>query len=396
MKWIKGGVTSPKGFIAGGVHCGIKKELLDLAVVVSENEAVCAGCFTSNEVKAAPVIISKEHLTKSKTIKGVIINSGCANTCTGQEGFNNAKGMAKLSASLLGTFPEKMLVCSTGRIGVQLPMDKIESGIKQVAGELSIDGHKKAAEAIMTTDKVSKEAACTLVAGETEISIGGMAKGAGMIAPHMATMIAIITSDACVEPKFLQKALSESVDRSFNRITVDGDTSTNDSVIMLANGMAGNTIIDEQSPNAQAFKDALYAVCKELAFQIVKDGEGATKFIEIAVKGAKNQKSARSSAYIVANSLLLKVALHGSDPNWGRIMAAIGRSGSSIDPDTVDVYLNELKVVKNGVEVPDVLAQAQQIWRSKELVITIDLHLGEGSDSCYTCDISHEYIDINL
>jgi len=391
-----GGVTAPLGFTAGGVHCGIKHKNLDCAAVVSDNLALTAGCFTTNVVKAAPVLLCKKYLAQSSKIKAVIINSGCANACTGDEGDKNAEDMSAEAAGILSVTPNEVLVMSTGRIGVQLPMDKLKSGIKNVIGSCSKDSHRQAAQAIMTTDKFPKECSCEIKIDGKTVKIGGMAKGAGMIHPNMATMLAVITTDANIEESFFKTLTKEIVDETFNRISVDGDMSTNDSVIAMANGQAANTLITASSGDAQLFREAMRKVSEHLAHQIVRDGEGAAKFVEISVKGASNNQSARQAAKAVANSLLLKVALSGNDPNWGRIMSSLGSAGIEFNPRKVNVYLNGMVWLKNGVLANNDYKAVEEKWASDHLIIGIDLHQGTGFNSYYTCDISHEYIDINI
>ena len=391
-----GGVTAPLGFTAGGVHCGIKHKNLDCAVVVSDNLALTAGCFTTNTVKAAPVVLCKKYLSQTSKIKAVVINSGCANACTGDQGDQNAIDMSVETAKLLNVNPNEVLVMSTGRIGVQLPMDKLKTGIKDAIDACSKDSHAEAARAIMTTDKFPKECSCEININGKTITIGGMTKGAGMINPNMATMLAVITTDANLEEKFLQELTGEIVDETFNRITVDGDMSTNDSVIVMANGQAANTLITASSEGAQLFREALRKVSEHLSHQIVRDGEGAAKFVEISVKGALDNRSARQAAQAVANSLLLKVALSGTDPNWGRIMSSLGSSGIDFNPREVDVFLNGMAWIKNGALNNTDYQAVEEKWANDHLIIGIDLHRGKGFNSYYTCDISHDYIDINI
>ncbi|RJP60862.1 MAG: bifunctional glutamate N-acetyltransferase/amino-acid acetyltransferase ArgJ [Candidatus Auribacter fodinae] len=396
MEWINGGITAPEGFRAAGIGCGIKFDKPDLAVVVSDRDALCAGCFTRNKVKAAPVRVCKDHLSKTNICRAFIVSSGIANACTGEQGIENARRMASLTAEQLGVKTENVMVCSTGRIGTQLPLDKIAKGIVTVVGSASKDGAHDAAVAIMTTDVVPKEASCSTIINGSKITFGGMVKGAGMIAPDMATMLAFITTDAAVEPVFLQTVLRECVDKTFNSITVDGDTSTNDTVLMMANGVAGNPVITAGSEGAEMFRQALQGVCYSLAEQIVRDGEGATKLIQVTVTGAVDNASARKASHCVANSLLLKVAFSGPDANWGRIMAALGRAGIEVDPDKIDVFIGDVPMVARGVEIAGNKNDARQVWKQQTFVITVDLHLGPGKDTCLTCDISHAYIDINL
>ncbi|MCD6460933.1 bifunctional glutamate N-acetyltransferase/amino-acid acetyltransferase ArgJ [bacterium] len=396
LKWVDGGVTAPLGFIAGGVNCGIKGKNLDCAAVVSDTLANVAGCFTTNKVKAAPVLLCRKYIKKNSKIKGVIINSGCANACTGGQGMKNAEDMSVYAAQLLNSNPSEIFILSTGRIGVQLPMDKIKTGIKEVIASCSKDSHSTAAQAIMTTDNFSKETACAIAIDTQTVKIGAMAKGAGMINPNMATMLAVITTDANIDESFLKEVTKEVVENTFNRITVDGDMSTNDSVIVMANGQAENSLITASSKDAQVFREAMRKVSEYLSHQIVRDGEGATKFVEISIKGAQDNDNALKAAQAVANSLLLKVALSGSDPNWGRIMSSLGSSGIEFDPHKVDVFLNGMIWIQNGILTNTDFKAVEEKWTSEHLIIGIDLHQGTGFNSYYTCDISHKYIDINI
>ena len=397
MEVVSGGITAPCGFITGGVHCGIKKNSLDLCMIVSKQDAIATGCFTTNNMLAAPVLVSQQHLQKASACKAIVINSGCANACTGKEGHDNALTMARLTAKQLNVAQTDILICSTGRIGTQLPMNKIEHGIKELATKISSNGNKDASEAILTTDTFAKEYACKVTLNDgKQITIGAMAKGAGMIEPDMATMLAFITTDAVIEHSFLKKALSETVAHSFNKITVDGDTSTNDSVIIMANATAGNKIIVDSSADATIFQEALTKTCHFLAMKILEDGEGATKTVTIEVTGAPDKISAETASKVIANSLLLKVALNGTDVNWGRIIAAVGRGKIKLDPDKVDIYLDDLKIVQNSLALETSMENGKKIWAKKTFKITIDLNNGEAKGICYTCDLSHDYIDINL
>jgi len=390
-----GGVTTVFGFLAGGTHCGIKKDALDLAIVYSERDSIACACFTRNKVKSAAVTVSIDHLEKAHRTKAVILNSGCANTSTGEQGILNARKMAQLVADKLAIEAQEVLVCSTGRIGIQLPMDKIESGIADIIPKMSPFGGKKAAEAIMTTDLIPKEIAYKTELGSVTVKMGGMAKGSGMIAPDMATMLCVITTDCAIEHGFMRQCLREAVDMTFNRINVDGDMSTNDTVILMSNGLAGNTVVTPDSDFAPVFKKLLHETCLSLALQIVKDGEGATKVVQILIQGAKNNQDAKKAARHIANCLLFKVALNGKDPNWGRIMSALGSSQIEFDPGRVDIYLDNLKIVSDSIEVENA-DKKYEIWTYPRFKITVDLKCGNATDVYYTCDISHGYIDINL
>jgi glutamate N-acetyltransferase / amino-acid N-acetyltransferase len=395
---IHGGtITSPQGFIAGATYAGIKSKgdnLLDLGILCSEVPCISAGVFTTNKIKAAPVLLCQRNL-KSNQAQAIVVNSGCANACTGRQGMADAEEMAALTARNLGLLPEEVLVASTGVIGKQLPMKQIRDGIESIV--LSSAGGHTLAKAIITTDTLPKEIAVKVNLGqnESEITIGGIAKGAGMIHPDMATLLCFLTTDAAVSPAFLKKALQRAVDASFNMITVDGDTSPNDSAIILANGLAGNKIFKEGSPRAKEFEEALTEVCLFLAKSIARDGEGATKLIQITVEGALSIDQARTGARIVAGSSLVKSAVHGSDPNWGRIIAALGRSGVDMEETRADLYLDSLCLMKEGCPLPFDQAQAKSILGRAGIPIRICLNLGDASATAWGCDLSEEYVTIN-
>ncbi len=394
MKFIEGGVTAPRGFLASGVRCGIKQQGPDIALVFSEVSAICAAMFTTNAFKAAPVIVSMEHAA-SRRSRAIIANSGCANACTGERGLADARRMTCVTASSLGIDENEVLVCSTGVIGRFLPMDKVEQGIASAVESLSRDGGESAARAIMTTDTFPKSVACELDIGGVAVRIGGIAKGAGMIRPDLATMFCFITTDAALAPEVLKKCLKDAVDVSFNSLTIDGDTSTNDTVIALANGVAGNPMITSESDFIEPFSLALQSVCIELARSMSRDGEGATKLVEIVVKNAETYSDAKTVAVTVANSLLVKTAIFGEDPNWGRVLAAAGRSGARIDPERTDLYFGDVKIVEAGepLDVSDEVARAPML--ADELVITLDLNLGSALSKVFTCDLSYDYVKIN-
>jgi len=374
-----GTVTTPRGFTAGALSSGIKLDnRLDLGILYSEVSCVAAGVFTTNKIKAAPVILSQKSL-ENKRAQAVVVNAGCANACTGEQGDKDATETATLVADKLGITAEDVVVASTGVIGATLPMESVRRGIAEIT--LTHGGGGKLAQAIMTTDTCPKEVAVHLGV----VKIGGIAKGAGMIHPDMATMLSIITTDAEVEPAFLRQALKEAVDMSFNMISVDGDTSTNDMVIVLANGLAGK-------PRPDDFKAALRAVCTYLARCIASDGEGCTRLIEVKIERAKNSEEARIAARAVASSTLVKTAIHSGDPNWGRIVAAIGRSGAEIVESKVDLYLDEVSVLRGGnrqtFDEKDVIA-------TDEVSIRVSLNLGKGGATAWGCDLSEEYVTIN-
>lgn len=395
VRHIEGGVTAPKGFLAAGVSCGIKKSgNKDLALIFSTVLARAGALFTSNKVKAAPVLVTKEHL-KEGTAQAVVINSGNANSCTGKLGLADASETASIAATSLNISASQVLVASTGLIGIPLPMRKIEEGIKRAVTGLNSKGGSDAAKAIMTTDTFPKETAVEFEMGKKRIKIGGMAKGSGMIAPNLATMLSVITTDAVVEAGTLLQAFQETVDMSFNLITVDGDMSTNDTVIIMANGLAENKEINEDGLGREVFTEALKHVTKELAELIIRDGEGATKFITIEVRGARSFEDAREVAMTVGNSNLVKCAFFGADPNWGRIMAAIGNSKVKVKPENIDIYFGDEPMVISGTGGVYCVQTVEEMLKSKEIRVTIDLNLGIEKAVVWTTDLTYDYIRLN-
>lgn len=399
MKYLyveKGGITSPQGFTAGSAQASIKKPgRYDLTMIYSKTAAAGAGVFTQNKFKAAPVQVSMKHLEDGKA-RGFIVNSGCANACTGDQGYKDAVKMAEAMGLVVGCPGEEILVSSTGVIGAYLPMEKVLNGIEAAGKDLSEKGGSTAALAIMTTDTYPKEIALQLELDGKTITIGAMAKGSGMIHPNMATMLGFITTDAAVSPGCLKEALLEANQDSFNMITVDGDTSTNDMLLVLANGMAGNDIIsDREEPSYLAFKEALREVCIQLAVLMARDGEGATKLMEVQVVGASTDNDARLAARSIAGSNLVKTALYGEDANWGRIICALGYSGAEFDPSRVDVYLGGLKVAENGGGRPFDEEEARKILQEKSVIIKVDLKQGERMAKAWGCDLSYDYVKIN-
>jgi glutamate N-acetyltransferase/amino-acid N-acetyltransferase len=393
-KHVTGGITAPAGFRASGVACGIKKGgNKDLAVVISEDMASVAGVFTTNKVFAAPVSVSREHIKKG-TAKAIVINSGNANACNGQEGLDNAVEMCKATGAELGVSGYDVLVASTGIIGVPMPMDNILMGISKAAKKADAVSGKGAAEAIMTTDTYAKEAAVEFDLNGRKVRIGGMAKGAGMINPEMATMIAVITTDARVEPVMLRDLLKEAVETTFNCITVDGDMSTNDTVFIMANGASG-VKIGETGKTKRMFAEALKHLTNDLAEEMVKDGEGASKFIQIIVDGARDHKEAKSVGLKVANSLLVKCALFGEDANWGRILAAVGSSGADVDQRNIDVYIADEAVFKKGSGTAFCRDKVEELMKGKEIDIRVELNKGKGKARILTTDLTYEYVKIN-
>lgn len=389
---VSGTVTSPRGFLAGAVKAEIKSQnKLDLGIIYSEVPCVAAGVFTTNIIKAAPIIFSQKNL-QSKKAQALVVNSGCANACTGDAGLSDAAEMASLTAKKLNILSKDVLVASTGVIGVHLPMQKIREGINRI--DMSCEGGTDLARAMMTTDTFAKEIALSVETETGGFTIGGVAKGAGMIHPNMATMLCFIATDACIEAGFLQQALNKVVDSSFNMITVDGDTSTSDMVVVLANGLAGNKSMDEK--NGKVFLEALYEVCLYLAKSIARDGEGATKLIEVIVEGAARQNEAMVAARTIAGSPLVKSAIHGNDPNWGRVVAALGRSGARVNEKKLDVYLNNVCVMERGTPANfdnEVLSASLAV--SKDVLIKLSLNLGRGKAIAWGCDLSEEYVTIN-
>jgi glutamate N-acetyltransferase/amino-acid N-acetyltransferase len=393
MKFIEGGVTAADGYVAAGCHCGIKSDsdVKDLALVFSERPATVAGVFTRNRMASACVTVSKKVVEKGSA-RAIVINSGCANTCTGAEGQRNAEEMARTAADKLDISPEEVVVASTGVIGAQLPVVKVCEGIEKLASELSREGGSDAAVGILTTDTRAKEVAVRLDLSTGPVTIGGMAKGAGMIMPNMATMLAFVTTDAAVDKESLQSALGDAVNRSFNRISIDGDSSTNDMVVVLANGDSANPL---RGKDVEAFEVGLALVCLKLALMIVEDGEGATKLVEIRVTGARDDVDAERAARTIGTSLLFKTALFGEDPNWGRIMMAIGMSGAAVEPDRVAVLLDDLQLVSGGVGTGYSEEDARALLAKKEISITVDLGMGPGETRFWTTDLSYDYIKIN-
>jgi glutamate N-acetyltransferase/amino-acid N-acetyltransferase len=385
---------TPKGFLFSTVEAAIKKPgRKDLALIYSEVEAGIAGTFTTNKVKAAPV---KLDIRKIRSGKGqaIVINSGNANACTGKKGMKDAADMVSLVAKRLNIKPSLVYVCSTGVIGTPMPIERIRPKISELADNLGRATIEDVAEAIMTTDRFPKIVKKKVKMGNKVGSIVGICKGAGMIWPDMATMLCFIVTDVAVKQKTLHKVLNDAVKKSFNRITIDGDRSTNDTALIIANGMLGNPQITEKSGTYPAFKKVLHEVTFELSKLIVKDGEGATKFIEIEVKGARNEADAEKAAFAVANSNLVKTAIYGNDANWGRIMAALGYSGVAIKEEKIDIYFGKLRIANKGLTTGKD-KEANEVLRGKDIKIIIDLHLGRSSAKVLTCDLTEEYIRVN-
>jgi glutamate N-acetyltransferase/amino-acid N-acetyltransferase len=395
---IEGGVTAPQGFVAGSAFCGIKAANTskpDIAIIHSPHPTVAAGTFTTNRVKAAPVRVSMRNV-RTADVRAIVANAGNANACTGVPGLEHAKRMGAAAAGALGLKARQVLLCSTGRIGVPLPIEKMEATIAGMPATLQRDGSLRAAKAIMTSDTFPKEIAVEFEIGGKPVRIGGIAKGAGMIDPNMATMLCFITTDAAISREQLQKALSVSVEQSFNRITVDGDMSTNDTVLMLANGLAGNKPLNHGQPVCKTFQGALDFVTLSLARMIVEDGEGVTKFVEVRVNGAASLSDARKAAEAIANSTLTKCAWFGGDPNWGRIMDALGYSGARMREEFTDIYYDGVIAVKGGTPSRTPFSKLKEIVARNRFTVSVELHAGSAEYSVYTTDLSTDYVKFNM
>ena len=399
---INGGVTAPKGFLASGLNAGIKNQTKkDMAMVFSSTPCAAAGVFTTNLVKAAPVKWDKEIVTTSPYVQAVVVNSGIANACTGAEGLGYCADTAAEAAVALNIPKTAVLVASTGVIGKQLPIDKIKSGVTALSKVLgsSREDAKLAAEAIMTTDTKSKEVACTLELGGKQVTVAGMCKGSGMIHPNMRTMLCFVTTDAAISHELLQKALSEDVVDTFNMISVDGDTSTNDTVLVMANGQAENTPITKEGEDYKTFCEALHFIMLELSKKIAGDGEGCTCLFEATVIGAKDKNQARTIAKSVVCSSLTKAAVFGHDANWGRILCAMGYSGAQFDPEVVDIWLESkagtIKIVENGIATDYSEETATKILSEEEVIAKMDIKEGNETATAFGCDLTYEYVKIN-
>lgn len=396
---IEGGVTAPKGFTASGIHCGIRRNRTkrDIALIVSDREASAAAVYTQNLVKGAPLTVTKAHL-ENGTARAVIVNSGIANTCAA-DGIEKAQAMCRLAAEALSIDENDVLVASTGVIGPSIVLDPIIAAVPTLAATLSVEGGTDAAEAIMTTDTVKKEFAYTVTLGGVTCTLGGIAKGSGMIAPNMATMLCFLTTDAAIDSNLLDAALHEVVGDTFNMLSVDGDTSTNDNVILMANGAAGNPRITEKNADYDEFVDALHTLCADLCRRLAKDGEGATKLLEIKVSGAKTIEDARTVARSVNRSSLLKAAMFGADANWGRVLCAIGYSGADVNIHGVRVAFvseaGEIVVCENGAGIEFSEEIAKTVLTEKDIVIDITLSDGDASATAYGCDLTYDYVKIN-
>ena len=389
------GVAYPQGFKAAGVRAGIKKSgNLDVALIYSEQEATVAGVFTKNLVAAAPVRVSKV-VVGTGTAHAIVANAGCANACTGEQGLRDAEKMAEIAAEELKCRQDDVIVASTGVIGVNLPMDKMEAGIKNAVKELSETGSVNAGNAIITTDTYSKACAAEVVIGGKEVRFGAIAKGSGMIQPNMATMLCFITTDLAIDRNLLQEALSEITEVTFNMVTVDADTSTNDMVVILANGAAGNKKITEKDFEYDKFYETLKQMCTELAKRIAADGEGATKFLTINVHGAENFADAKKVGMAVANSPLVKTAFFGEDPNWGRTICAVGYSGVKIAPEKIVIKFGGIPVYAHSVGADFDAEELKKVMAAHDIVVDIDMGLGDVNATVWTCDFSYGYVKIN-
>jgi glutamate N-acetyltransferase / amino-acid N-acetyltransferase len=395
-EWLEGGITAVPGILAGGVVAGIKPSgKKDLALIYSSTPARAAAVFTSNQVKGAPVLVSAEHVRGGQA-QAIVASSGCANVCTGEQGIKDAREMTRLVGELLRIPANHVLIAATGVIGVPLPMDKIRAALPKLAKSLSPQGGRAAAEAIMTTDTMPKEAALRVEIGGRPVTIGGIAKGVAMLEPHLATMFCFVATDAVVARGVLGAVVRRAVDGSFNRATVDSDTSTSDTVAVMANGLAENAPLEAGARGLRQFAGGLEAVMARLARMLVSDGEGATKLITVAVRGAASRRDALIAARSVANSPLVKAAINGNDPNWGRIMMALGKCPARIDQEKVSIAFGDERLVERGMLKEGVrLERIQEIMERKEYDITIDLGLGRGEDRVWTCDLSEEYVRLN-
>ncbi|HIV46701.1 MAG TPA: bifunctional glutamate N-acetyltransferase/amino-acid acetyltransferase ArgJ [Candidatus Acutalibacter stercorigallinarum] len=399
MKMIEGGVTAAQGFVAGGVHCGIRKNKSkpDLAMIYSEKLCAAAAVYTQNLVKGAPILVTKKNIENGRA-QAVICNSGNANTCNA-DGVEKAERMCAIAGEVLGVHPADVVVASTGVIGQVLPIEPIESAAQALKDSLSPTGSHAAATAIMTTDTIPKEAAVEVELGGKTVKIGGISKGSGMIHPNMATMLCFVTTDCAISPEMLQKAITASADETFNMISIDGDTSTNDTYAVLANGMAGNPEITAEGPDFDLFCDALRAVCRTLSKLMAGDGEGATKLLICQTTGAQDRATARTVAKSVICSTLFKAAMFGADANWGRVLCAIGYSGAAVDVDKIDVSFRsaagQVDVCQNGAGIPFSEEEASKVLKENEIAILVHLHQGEASAEAYGCDLTYDYVKIN-
>ena len=402
MKKIQGGVTAARGFEAAGTQAAIKyQNRKDMALIYSQAPCVLAGTFTSNVVKAAPVLWDKKIVEEAPFGQAVIVNAGIANACTGKEGYEYCQRTARRAGDVLGIPEDAVLVASTGVIGMQLPIEKIEAGVESLAGEkaATLEAGTQAAQAIMTTDTISKQAAAEIEVGGVTVRVGGMSKGSGMIHPNMCTMLGFVTTDAVISRELLSRTLKEDVKDTFNMISVDGDTSTNDTLLVMANGMAGNEEIKEGTPEYEEFKAALHYVNATLARMMAGDGEGAQALLEVTVSGAASKEDARTLSRSVVSSSLVKAAVYGHDANWGRILCALGYSEVSFDPERVDVSFvsnaGEVQVCRDGMAADYSEEKAGKILAESEVTVLVDMHAGSESATAWGCDLTYDYVKIN-
>ena len=399
MKMMEGGVTAAQGFVAGGIHCGVRKNKSkpDLAMIYSEKPCTAAAVYTRNLVKGAPILVTQKNLADG-TAKAVICNSGNANTCNA-DGVEKAEAMCQLAAKALGIAPQDVVVASTGVIGQVLPLEPIQEGIPELVKTLSPEGSLAAATAIMTTDTIPQEAAAQVEIGGKTVTLGGISKGSGMIHPNMATMLCFVTTDCAITPEMLDKAIHQVTEKTFNMISIDGDTSTNDTFAILANGAAGNETIAAPGPDYDAFVEALEAVCRQLSKLMAGDGEGATKLLVCQVEGAADPETAKVVAKSVICSTLFKAAMFGADANWGRVLCAIGYSGAAVDVHKIDVSFRSAKgqvdVCQNGAGIPFSEEKASEVLGEKEIDILVHLHMGQEQAEAYGCDLTYDYVKIN-
>lgn len=399
MEYISSGVTAAQGFVAGGIHCGIRKNKAkpDLAMIYSETPCNAAAVYTTNLVKGAPILVTKKNLADGKA-KAVICNSGNANTCNA-DGAEKAEKMCRIAAEVLGIEPQDVIVASTGVIGQMLPIEPIENAAQALKDSLSPDGSSAAAAAIMTTDTIPKEVAVQTIIGGKTVKLGGISKGSGMIHPNMATMLCFLTTDCAISTAMLDRAIHKVTGNTFNMISIDGDTSTNDTFAVLANGVAGNPEIVEENEDYAAFTEALEAVCRELSKLMAGDGEGATKLLVCSVDGAEDEETAKTVAKSVICSTLFKAAMFGADANWGRVLCAIGYSGAAVDVEKIDVSFRSVKgqvdVCRNGAGIEFSEEKASEVLGEKEITILVSLHMGGESAEAYGCDLTYDYVKIN-
>lgn len=393
---IEGGtVTTAPGFSAGATYAGLKtfaEDKLDLGLIVSESLCFAAGVFTTNTIKSPTITVNREHLAQSQT-RAIIVNAGIANTAVGTQGYKDAQEMTVLAAKKINAQPAEVLVCSTGVIGVELPMSLIRDGIEKI--EITDDGGHDVARAMMTTDTRPKEVAVSFEIDGKRVHLGGVAKGSGMIHPNMATMLSFITTDAAVEQQFLQDTLREVTDSSLNMLTIDGDMSTNDTLLILANGLAGNSPISAGTDAADTFKEALLQACVYLARELARDGEGASHLITVDVSGAMNDNDARQAARTIASSNLVKSAVYGADPNWGRILMALGHSGAAVEESKIDLFVNGVCIMESGSPVPFHRNAVVALMQQPEVFFKLQLNLGQGQATAWGCDLTQEYVIIN-